>query len=395
MRAHKLIRQAGLSLIEILVAMALGLVVLAGATNLFLGSSRTFEVNESLSRMQEDARFALNRVERDVRMAGFRGCTPTDGVVNSLNQTDDDYLAELYGGNPLLGWEAVDTGPGNTIVPTNNQITTTAAASTNWSLAANPSGGSGLAVPNSIVDGGIVTGNDILVLNSLQLNSFGASIQTGGGSSDNNPFRLNNGDVITTGQILFIVEESCSTAELFQQTNNSGSNNPDRQNILKGTGGSVTPGNIGSGTPQFSFDVTDGTQIYQQRSVAYFIRLNAEGIPSLYERRLDSGNRPAVELVRGVESFQVLYGIAASNNSTVAAEYVTAEEVTNWQEVVSVRLAMLLRSSRPVGSQMNQRVFNLLGTQVNPTGGATADPTGDRNIRILVTKTISLRNRIR
>ncbi|MEL7449663.1 MAG: PilW family protein [Pseudomonadota bacterium] len=71
MRSQK--SQRGVTLIELMVAMAIGVVLIGGALYVFTESRAAMQVSDSLSRMQENARFALNTIEPDIRMAGFWG----------------------------------------------------------------------------------------------------------------------------------------------------------------------------------------------------------------------------------------------------------------------------------------------------------------------------------
>lgn len=66
-------RSAGLTLIELTVALAIGAFLLLGATTVFVQSRATFRVTESMSRLQENAVFALDRLQADIRMAGYWG----------------------------------------------------------------------------------------------------------------------------------------------------------------------------------------------------------------------------------------------------------------------------------------------------------------------------------
>jgi type IV pilus assembly protein PilW len=67
-------RQRGLSLIEILVSLMISLFLIAGVIQLFISSKQTYRSYDALSRLQENGRFALEAMSRDVRMAGFTGC---------------------------------------------------------------------------------------------------------------------------------------------------------------------------------------------------------------------------------------------------------------------------------------------------------------------------------
>jgi type IV pilus assembly protein PilW len=64
---------AGLSLVELMIAIAIGLVIMAALTTLFAHSSRTREELERNSRQIENGRFALELVSSDLRLAGFYG----------------------------------------------------------------------------------------------------------------------------------------------------------------------------------------------------------------------------------------------------------------------------------------------------------------------------------
>ena len=69
-------RQNGFSVLELLVALGLGLLVVAGIVQLFVGNSRTYEIVNAQARLQENARFAFEFISRPARMAGYSGCAP-------------------------------------------------------------------------------------------------------------------------------------------------------------------------------------------------------------------------------------------------------------------------------------------------------------------------------
>ncbi|HET7608276.1 MAG TPA: prepilin-type N-terminal cleavage/methylation domain-containing protein, partial [Gammaproteobacteria bacterium] len=54
---------AGLTLIELMVALAIGMFLMIGAITVFMQSRTTFRVNESVARLQENARFVLDTLE--------------------------------------------------------------------------------------------------------------------------------------------------------------------------------------------------------------------------------------------------------------------------------------------------------------------------------------------
>jgi type IV pilus assembly protein PilW len=82
-------RSSGLSLIELMVAMTISLVLIAGAAQVYLGSSQAYAVNEATARLQENARYGLSVLEPDIRMAGYWGLTNVaDGIVGKALPTD-------------------------------------------------------------------------------------------------------------------------------------------------------------------------------------------------------------------------------------------------------------------------------------------------------------------
>ncbi|MGC4084832.1 MAG: PilW family protein [Vicinamibacterales bacterium] len=75
--------QRGLTLVELLVALAIGAFLIFGATQVYVDSRNTYGSNEALARLQETARFAMAIIEPDVRMAGYLGLTKgSENIVN-------------------------------------------------------------------------------------------------------------------------------------------------------------------------------------------------------------------------------------------------------------------------------------------------------------------------
>jgi type IV pilus assembly protein PilW len=72
-RFKRRLRICGFTLVELMIALAVGSFLVIGATTIYLQGRRSFSDNEALSRLHEDARFALAAMEPDIRMAGFFG----------------------------------------------------------------------------------------------------------------------------------------------------------------------------------------------------------------------------------------------------------------------------------------------------------------------------------
>ena len=144
--------QRGLSLVELMVAVVLGLVLTAGIIQLFVGSKQAYRFHDAHSRVQENARFAIDALNFDIRMAGSVGCSTYVQTFNNT-LTSGNLPATFNPGVGIEGWEAAGTGPGITFtLPAINAAVVDAGVDANWST----SGGSQLdagtwSVPGSDV----------------------------------------------------------------------------------------------------------------------------------------------------------------------------------------------------------------------------------------------------
>lgn len=63
--------QQGFSLVELLIAMLLGLVLTTGVLNMYLGSTESSRFTEGVQAIQENGRFGVNVLQRGLRLAGY------------------------------------------------------------------------------------------------------------------------------------------------------------------------------------------------------------------------------------------------------------------------------------------------------------------------------------
>lgn len=66
--------QLGMTLIEIMIALLIGAFLLGGVLQVFVASKQTNRMQENLSRLQENGRFALDFMARDIRMTSYWAC---------------------------------------------------------------------------------------------------------------------------------------------------------------------------------------------------------------------------------------------------------------------------------------------------------------------------------
>jgi type IV pilus assembly protein PilW len=110
---HTVVNQRGLSLIELMVSLVIGALLIAGAVTVYMQSRNTYRTNDVASRMQEVARYALDVIAPDVRLAGFWGLTNRpDSFANGAAAVTKDCAANFTANvaQPIEGRDAQVTG---------------------------------------------------------------------------------------------------------------------------------------------------------------------------------------------------------------------------------------------------------------------------------------------
>jgi type IV pilus assembly protein PilW len=348
-------RQLGLSLIELMIAMALGVVLTLGVVQIFLGSSQTYRLTDGLALLQENMRFALGDLQYNSRMAGHYGCLVRPPA-NSVSLTPA-YVYDVASVS-VMGWEAGSTGLGDTFTITSPPPSGT------WT------NGSGDTLPSFT---NISPGTDVLLINRAEL----ADIELSGNltSAPNNKIKADAATGILLNTIILAVSADCTGGDFFQNTN-----------------GPAATSVQASGNLSVPYD--DEASVYEFSSTAFYIRpsgdLDARGqpVPALFRERLDAGDPfGAVELVAGVESMQILYGVTNNPDDPKAERYVTAANVNNWEDVVSVRIALLMLSDDSSVDTASVQTHNLAGTQITTES--------DRRARLVGVTTAAVRNRLK
>ena len=76
--------QRGVGLIELMVAIAIGVFLLSGAVTVFMMGRSTSRTGDAISRMQETLRYAMDTIEPDIRMANFWGMTNRGDLITGV-----------------------------------------------------------------------------------------------------------------------------------------------------------------------------------------------------------------------------------------------------------------------------------------------------------------------
>jgi prepilin-type N-terminal cleavage/methylation domain-containing protein len=81
--------QAGLSLIELMITLVLGLIIIAAVFNMYTGNSRSARFTEGLQTMQENGRYGVSVLQRGLRLAGYSqdGYIDAFDIANSAENT--------------------------------------------------------------------------------------------------------------------------------------------------------------------------------------------------------------------------------------------------------------------------------------------------------------------
>lgn len=93
---HKQTAQSGFTIIELMIALALGLFLVAGVVTLFMHSRQSFSQDENTARLQDEARFAMQELARDLRMASYL----TEPLVPGSITLDDSLTLATDCGDP-------------------------------------------------------------------------------------------------------------------------------------------------------------------------------------------------------------------------------------------------------------------------------------------------------
>lgn len=370
-----------MTLIEIMVALVVSLVLLGGVFQIFLGSRHTYNVQQGLSRIQENGRFIAHEVGSTLRTAGFMGCGGGFGEVhNMLN--NPDHTEWDFQGEGIFGYEAVNTNDGDTVTLPTGVYTASGSASL-WS-AARASGTVNLA--DTLVDK-VVAGNDVVVVRSasggglrVASNAGGATffIQNDGSGTPACPGGLCVGDVLLLS--------NCQLSVAFQATG-IGTTGPGgiELRVTHSGDNTLTPGNAypswgGAGGGFTESDFGPESFVFKVSTKFYYIGVGKNGRPALYFRE---GVADPEELIDNVENMQIVYGEDTNGDLSVDV-YRTAAEVNDWDKVLSARVSVLLAGDIGSDPEATAQDFEL--------AGVTVEAPADRRLRKTVSFTVTLRN---
>ncbi len=336
---HRFRSQKGLTLIEIMISLLIGVFLIVGVIQLFINSKQTYRVQEALARLQESGRFALDFLDRDIRMAGFRGCASrgASAQVSNYLGSASSYVYDFT--NPVQGFEA-GTSAWNPTLP--GAITSQTTPS---------------------------TGKDIITIRRAAEDSA----QVVSASLTDRRLTLNRNTIPGLKTCDVVMVSDCSHAAVFQISSFDSANK--YANYASG-GCSTSPAGGNAGVLDRTYV---GGNLNKALTTSYFIKNNSNAQPALF--RLSNSNAEE-ELVEGVEDMQIAYGQDTDGDGT-ANIYVKADGAT-WANIVSVRISLLLRTIDD----------NIAAKPISYYFDDTEKPAADKRIRRVFTSTIAIRNKL-
>jgi len=327
-------RQTGLSLIELMVAIAIGSFLIIGAVTMQSNTRKTFTINEQQARLQETARYVISVIEPEIEMAGVYGFT---------NRPEDIHYAGL--GTPSQNLRTWSTQVGG--------------------------------LPGGLETCGKHWAVDIISSVQATNNGYGLACPAQGGGHNGTSDTITIRHAGTVNVATDPAKFQLITARLSQF---------DSQ-MYVGAKPAVT--SLG--------DVEIRDMVVNSYYVARNSDARA-GLPALRAKILTTdGAAPWVddqEIIRGVEDIQVEFGVdpGIDINADGYGDYVSAltsryvapnNAVAQTGQVAAVRLWVRVRAEDPEQGFTDTRTYNYAGVSFTPA---------DNYRRVLMSRTIYLRN---
>lgn len=309
-------RQAGLSLLEMMIAMTISLFLLVGLAGIFANSSRTQNELTKTARQIEDGRFAISLIADDLSLAGYYGYyywpTAPSALVDPCETTDLNVVRSGIS-LPVQGYDSAGSSPLSCLGSANFQA-----------------------------------GTDVLVVRRAD------SKTTATGSLAANDVYLQANSDTTNGANPIVAAGAAGNFTLLLKDNATAA--PIRKFHVRTY--FISPCSVGDGTGGACTATSDG----------------GNPIPTLKRMELvvDSGGSRVLEtvpLVEGVENMQVDYGVDTDSDGAQENWLTTPAAVADWGNVVSVRVTLLVRNVEKTPGYTDPKTYTLGAAGTVTPGG--------------------------
>lgn len=332
---------SGFTLIELMVAMLLGLIVIGGVISVFLANQQVYRTNAALGEVQDGTRMSFEMLAQNIREAGLLGCSNNGQVANVLSESPTNGGAAWWANwnNALVGFNAA-------------------------------------TVANPVLTVGTAAGNQVAGTDSLMILSaadVGLSVNTQ--TAATTTFTLNGtSSDLEVNKVLMVCDPW--EAAIFHASSYTKGTNPVigySTSSTKGTGNvssNLRPFNTVGGLP-----ATYGANspIAALAAGVWYIGHNPAGTTSLYLASVDTatGTVTSQEMVRGVSGMNITY------NQVGQPTFVAADKVGQWASVAAVQVSLTVQQD------------NTANAGVSANAGTAATP-----IQRTYTITSTVRNRV-
>lgn len=352
-------QSGGFSLVELMIATAIGLFLIGAATTVFVAQSAMSKTTVSQAQLQnaENALSAL--ITPIIRGAGFTGCSNLGEVIGSLNTGGPAPLSTVAGATGpvamIAGYDANQTAGGGSITVSQN--------------AANSSSGSDWSLPlESTLVGKTQKGSDVLVVLGA-VPGFNPVGVTAPSTPSDTTLALQNTNDLVLNQYAAVTD--CAKTSIFQITSKS------TNDVTHAAGA----GALANTSDYLPVPYAPASQLVGLQLSALYVAQGAGEQSNLMRAIYQNGGWVETPLVPGIENLQILYGVG---DGTSITNYLSANNVTDWTKVDAIRLGFLVQGDKGTGSTSAATNYKLLGTTVNVPN--------DGRLRHAIEMTINLRN---
>jgi type IV pilus assembly protein PilW len=320
--------QHGFNLIELMTALALTMIVLAAINQMFFNTRMISKTEEEYTAIQDNARFAINKLSQETRMAGYVGCTRLGGTPSNYTSAINNFVPYYHNFDIAIeGYHTSQVLPAE--LPTNKILPDTDI------LIIRRVNSEGFRMLRQKAD------------SSLNIEFVSERQNACPGGADDKINGLCPGDIV--------ILSDCEKAKSFVITsittifNASG----DREVVVNHAGAKNSPTTWGGPSSEIALDKFDpqSAQLTGATTTAYFI-------DDAFALRRQVNNEDTQIVIQGVENMHILYGVdtdgdgsvnryVASNSNLLSADP-QSNQPLHFRNVISIRLALIMRSNNAV-----------------------------------------------
>lgn len=327
----------GMSLIELMIAIVISLILMAGISTIFINSKQAYRIQQDTSVMQENSRVLLNLLSYDLRLADHWGGVDSDNVDDPYSAApgDCDSAWIVDPANGIVGYEGASSSP----LPSACLADADYVANTD-------------IVVVRFADGdGMVTNAELDDSNNMS--KFFVKAEAGRRAGIDSGYSLYTSDTAVIGEYNYPYK----IAVYF-----------------------IRPCSV-----KLSVDCSSSDD-------------NGSPIPTLTRLVFDGSTLIQEPLIEGVEQLQLEYGLMDSTGSVDQFKEAGAMAASDWQNVASVKIGIIARADSRDIAYTDSKTYRFPDPDSTATADDddfTPSGTNQKYHRKQFIKTVNVRNRVR